>query len=69
LTKQKEECEAKVSELRRQAEECNRKKEQTQNEVESNKLKLVRAKKLLDGLNDEKVRWEEEVKRLRYQMG
>jgi len=65
LTKQKEECEAKVSELRRQADECNRKKETTQNEVESNKLKLVRAKKLLDGLADEKARWEDEVKRLR----
>lgn len=65
LNKEKEECEAKCSKLKSDAEECQKKKEETQNNLEMNKLRLVRAKKLLGGLADEKARWEGEVKRFR----
>jgi len=63
LNKEKEECDAKCNKLKAESEECQQKKEQTQNDLEQNKLRLVRAKKLLGGLADEKARWQEEVKR------
>jgi len=40
-----------------------KKKEETQQNLELNKLRLVRANKLLSGLKDEKNRWTEEVKK------
>lgn len=69
LNKEKDECEAKVAALRADAAETQKKKEETEFIVEENKKKLVRAKKLLDGLADEKSRWEEEVKMLKFQSG
>lgn len=69
LNKEKEECDAKKNKLENEAAECQRKKEETQNNLELNKLRLYRANTLLNGLSDEKHRWEEEVKRLRYEGG
>lgn len=69
LNKEKNECEAKVAALQADAAETQRKKQETEDVVEENKKKLVRAKKLLDGLADEKNRWEEEVKLLKFNMG
>lgn len=69
LNREKDECEAKVAALQADAAETQKKKEDTEFIVEENKKKLVRAKKLLDGLADEKSRWEEEVKMLKFQSG
>jgi len=38
-------------------------KKKTEDELQANKQRLVRANKLLGGLADEKARWLEEVKR------
>lgn len=64
LNKEKDECESKCTKLQTEAEDCMKKKEETQMNLELNKLRLVRANKLLSGLKDEKSRWTEEVKRL-----
>jgi len=63
LNQEKEECDAKCKKLEDEAEACEKKKLETQNNLEMNKLRLVRAKKLLGGLEEEQSRWQEEVKK------
>lgn len=41
-----------------------REKEKLTNEIESCKVKLDRAKKLISGLSDEQIRWSKDVKRM-----
>jgi len=65
LNIEKEECDAKCAQLKREAEDTLRVKKETEETLERNKIKLVRAHKLLGGLADEKARWQEEVKRFR----
>jgi len=67
LNAEKDECIRKCNALQADADECQRKKVETENNLQLNKLRLIRANKLLSGLADEKKRWEEEVKRLRYE--
>jgi len=69
LNAEKDACEAKVATLQADAAATQKLKEETEFEVEQNKKKLVRAKKLLDGLADETTRWQEEVKHLKFQSG
>jgi len=69
LNQEKEECENKKNKLEKEAYDCQKRKEETQQNLELNKLRLHRANKLLNGLADEKDRWEEEVKRLRFEGG
>jgi dynein heavy chain len=41
-----------------------REKEKLTNEIESCKVKLQRAQKLISGLSDEQVRWSKDVKKM-----
>jgi len=49
--------EAKVNGLKRELQMCMDKKTELENDVEDCRNKLVRAKKLVEGLGGEKVRW------------
>jgi len=57
----KNECEQKCDKLFREAQECQRHKEEVANNLQLNKMRLIRATKLLSGLKDEKERWKEDV--------
>jgi len=63
LNKEKEEYEARVAKLRSDSENCRKKKDATIAELDQNNFRLMRAKKLLGGLEEEKSRWQLEVKR------
>lgn len=52
-----------MAKLRVDSEECFKRKEATIAELDQNNFRLMRAKKLLGGLEDEKSRWLVEVKR------
>jgi len=65
LQAEQEACEKKAAALNEESAACQKKKDETQDQLNTNRLRLIRAKKLLGGLADEKSRWEEEVKRLR----
>jgi len=67
LNREKDECDAKCSQLKKDADECQRKKKETEEELQMNKLRLIRAHKLLGGLADEKARWKEEVQKFKYE--
>jgi len=69
LVKEKEECDAKCLQLQTDADLCLKKKKETEDELKMNKLRLVRANKLLGGLADEKSRWIDEVKRFKHETG
>jgi len=58
-------CEKKCRELKEDSAKCQKEKDDTLALLDMNKLRLVRARKLLGGLAEEKSRWEDEVKRLR----
>jgi len=64
LKKEEEDCEKKCEQLQDEARKCQKEKEETQVKLEQNKMRLIRANKLLSGLREEKTRWNEEVKRL-----
>jgi len=64
LKKEEEDCEKKCEQLQDEARKCLKDKEETQIKLETNKMRLVRANRLLTGLREEKTRWNEEVKRL-----
>jgi len=64
LKKEEEDCEKKCEQLLIDARSCQKEKEETQFKLEQNKMRLIRAQKLLNGLREEKTRWMEEVKRL-----
>lgn len=67
LNKDLKECEDKVATLKAEAAECKALKDKTENDLALNEKRLARADKLLGGLAAEKERWENEVKRFKYE--
>jgi len=61
LNIEKKECEDKCNSLNDEQNKCLKQKEEIQNNIEYNKLKLVRANKLLLQLKDEYIRWNDEI--------
>jgi len=56
--------EAKVNEMNKEFRDSVDTKEEIQVNLENNKLKLVRAKRLINGLKEESERWKFEIKKL-----
>lgn len=64
LQNEQNEAERFLESLRKEYEECLLKKEETLQNLEANKLKLFRAKKLITGLFEEAENWKYEIKKL-----
>lgn len=64
LQNEQKEAESFLESLRKEQEDCLLKKENTLANLEANKLKLFRAKRLITGLFEEAEHWKYEIKKL-----